>query len=310
MEDRPYRPPPHAPTQNISLNPESSVSLEITKTTVANILTRTGGYLRGVASHSLQPYQGCSFGNSLCGVGCYVQHNVWVTQGRRWGGFLEVRTNAAEAYRQSCAREAAWARRRHGAFSIFCSSATDPFVPQERTYRVTAALLDAMCDNPPDALILQTHTHLVAEHRGAIAALSRRCQLRVHVSIESDRDRLPGLPPSASPVTQRLAACQQLRDCSVWTVVTVAPLLPIADPEGFFQRIADVANAVVIDHYIEGDGSRDGARTLRTGLPAAIAAINPEATSLAYRDRIIKLARRIMPGRVGVSATGFAGVYE
>src|SRR4051812_40479833 len=98
------------------------ISMDLTEVTVRNILTRTGGYLQPVASHSLQPYRGCTFGNSLCGVGCYVQHNAWVTRGRRWGSFLEVRTNAAEAYRKSYGREAEWARRTHGAFSIFCSS--------------------------------------------------------------------------------------------------------------------------------------------------------------------------------------------
>ena len=52
-----------------------------------------------------------------------------------------------------------------------------------------------------------------------------------------------------------------------------------------------------------------GSRTLRTALPATGAAIEPEATTLAYRDRIVALAQRIMPGRVGVSEAGFAGVY-
>lgn len=285
------------------------MSIDVTPTTVANILTRTGGYLRGVASHSLQPYRGCTFGNSLCGVGCYVQHNAWVTQGRKWGSFLEVRTNAADVYRTSFDRESAWARRTHNTFSIFCSSATDPFVPQERRFGVTASLLEAMRERPPDVLILQTHTHLIADQAPAIAALINRCRLRVHVSIETDRDSLPGLPPSASPVEKRLAACRELRELGVFTVVTVAPLLPIAEPQRFFDRIAEVADAVVIDHYIEGDGSKAGARTLRTALPAAVSAIDPSATSLEYRDRMIDIARNTMPGRVGVSESGFAGTY-
>ncbi|MBL8850937.1 MAG: hypothetical protein JNG89_14760 [Planctomycetaceae bacterium] len=283
--------------------------IEVTQVEVASILTRTGGYLRTVASHSLQPYRGCTFGNSLCGVGCYVQHNAWVTRGRPWGGFLEVRTNAAAVYRSSYERETAWARRAHGAFSIFCSSATDPFVPQERQFGITASLLTAMCERPPDLIILQTHTHRVVDHATRIVELSRRCRLRVHVSIESDRDQLPGLPPSASPVERRLAACAELRRLGVFTVVTVSPLLPIAEPERFVERIAEVADAVVIDHYIEGDGSKNGARTLRTPLPDAVAAIDPEATTLAYRDRIVELAQRLMPGRVGVSESGFAGQY-
>jgi len=47
----------------------------VSEVEVGRILTRASGYLRDVCSHSLQPYRGCSFGRSLCGVGCYVRHN-------------------------------------------------------------------------------------------------------------------------------------------------------------------------------------------------------------------------------------------
>src|SRR5437868_925937 len=100
------------------------MSLQITETTVKNVLTRTSGYLREVTSHSLQPYRGCTFGNSLCGVGCYVQHSRHILAGRQWGEFLEVRANAAESYRANYARESRWARAHRDDFSIFCSSAT------------------------------------------------------------------------------------------------------------------------------------------------------------------------------------------
>ena len=282
----------------------------VTEVAVERILTRTSGFLRNVSSHSLQPYRGCTFGQSLCGVGCYVQHSPWVTRGRPWGSFLEVRTNAAASYRATHARERAWARGTGGRFSIFLSSATDPFVPQETRYGVTRSVLEAMVEDPPDELVLQTHGSRVAGAADLCAALARRCDLRVHVSVESDRDRLPGLPPPAATVETRLTAAARLRERGVRVVVTVSPLLPIAAPESFFARIAEVADAVVIDHFIEGDGSREGARTLRTPLPAAMAAIDPDSIGRAYRERIIAIARRAMPGRVGVSAPGFAGRYE
>jgi DNA repair photolyase len=283
--------------------------LELTQVTVKNILTRTTGFLREVTSHSLQPYRGCTFGNALCGVGCYVQHSRHITQGRRWGGFLEVRTNAADSYLANCDRERRWAEKRNEAFSIFCSSATDPFVPQEFRYGITHSLLEAMCERPPDELVLQTHSHRVAECLPLLQQLATRCRLRVHVSIETDRERIAGLPPHASPVERRLTACEKLRAARLFTVVTVSPLLPIAEPERFFARIAEVADAVVLDHFIQGDGSHDGGRTLRTSLPAAMAAIDPHSVSLAYRDEMAACARRIMPGRVGVNIAGFAGRY-
>ncbi|MCA9054452.1 MAG: hypothetical protein KDA75_11480 [Planctomycetaceae bacterium] len=285
------------------------MSLALTETTVRNILTRTSGFLRTVTSHSLQPYRGCSFGNALCGVGCYVQHNGHVTQGRQWGSFLEVRTNAAESYLANCDREAKWARNAGRRFSIFCSSATDPFVPQEAKYQVTSRLLDAMRSKPPDELILQTHSPAVTREIPRLSQLAECCGVRVHVSIETDRESLPGLPPHAASVEKRLAACAELRAAGLLTVVTVSPLLPIADPERFFARIAKVADAVVLDHFVGGDGSPDGSRTHRTHLPDAMSVIDPASILPTYRDRMAEVARRHLP-RVGVHVDGFAGRWD
>lgn len=282
--------------------------MTVTETTIGNILTRTTGYLRSVTSHSLQPYRGCSYGNALCGVGCYVQHNRHLLQGRAWGSFLEVRTNAAESYLTNCEREARWARRNGGEFAIFCSSATDPCVPQEPRYGVTTRLLEAMRQKPPDALVLQTHSPLVTRHIGSLCALAERCRVRVHVSIETDRESLPGLPPHAASVENRLAACAKLRTAGLFTVVTVAPLLPVDDPDRFFRRIADVADAVVLDHFVGGDGSSDGSRTRRTPLPEAMARVEGRSILAEYRDEMAAVARRHLP-RVGIGQEGFAGRY-
>jgi DNA repair photolyase len=289
--------------------------LEVTETTIQNVLTRTTGFLRTVTSHSLQPYCGCSYGNSLCGVGCYVQHNGRLLRGRRWGSFLEARTNAAESYLANYDRESNWARHQpktdgcDGLFSIFCSSSTDPFVPQERKFHITRSILEAMCRRPPDRLILQTHSHFVTDELDLCRELSQKCDLRIHVSIETDREQIDGLPPPASPVEKRLTACARLKSAGLRTVVTVAPLLPIADPDRFFARIAEVADAVVLDHYIQGDGSADGNRTSRTPLPTAMREIDPDSLDLAYRDRMAAIACQHLPGRVALNIDGFAGRY-
>jgi len=283
--------------------------MQLIETTVRSILTRTTGFLKTVTSHSLQPYRGCSYGNALCGVGCYVRHNGHVTQGRPWGSFLEVRTNAAAAYAAQAEREARWARRQGGRFSIFCSSSTDPFVPQEARWGVTGQVLEAMLRLPPDELVLQTHSPLATREIPRLVELSRRCRVRVQLSIETDRDTLPGLPPPVATVERRLAACAELRAAGLFTVVAVAPLLPIGDPERFFARIGEVADAVVLDHFIGGDGSADGGRTFRTELPAAMHAIDPESLAPDYRDRMEQIARRHV-ARVGVHIDGFAGRYR
>lgn len=284
--------------------------MDLTTTRVQRVLTRSSGYLRDVCSHSLQPYRGCSYGASLCGVGCYVQHNPWVGQGRRWGSFLEARENASQSYLKHVGRERGWARKHRGAFSIFMSSATDPFVPQEQRLGITASIIDAMADEPPDLLIVQTHSHLVAHAQQGLLNLSRKAAVRVQLSIETDRDHIPGLPRPASTVASRLSALAALKAAGLETVVCVAPLLPIERPEVFFERIAASAHAVIVDHFIGGDGSLAGSRTQKTPLPRVMAELEPGSDRLDYRDHIVELAREIMPGRVGVSRNGFAGRFE
>jgi DNA repair photolyase len=245
----------------------------------------------------------------LCGVGCYVQHNRWLTRGEEWGSFLEVRANAADAYRRQHAAEQKWARYARGRFSIFFSSSTDPFVPQEKRFGITRGLLEVMHELPPDTVILQTHTHLVTTYADLYPGLAARCDLRFHISIESDRNELPGLPPPASTVEKRFEAASVLHALGLRVFITVSPLLPIREPHRFFERIATVADGVVIDHFIEGDGTPDGSRTLATDLPRAMAEVDPDSVGIGYRDRMVAIAREIMPGKVGVSVEGFAGRF-
>ena len=277
-----------------------------TQVEIRSILTRSTGYLKTVCSHSLQPYRGCPFGKALCGVGCYVQHNIYVTQGRPWGSFLEVRHNAAEVYTRDFVKEQRWARKSRGGFSIFLSSATEPFPPSESRHRVTARVLDAMIAQPPDTLIVQTHSHRVIEQLPVLMQLNERTRLRVHLSIETDREQIPGLPPHASSIASRFLAAEHLKRAGIRVIVTVSPLLPIADPETFFSRIAEVADGVVIDHFIGGDGSPNGSRTLRTALPEAMRRLNPASLELTYREQMSEVARRYLPGRVGEHIDGFA----
>lgn len=284
--------------------------MEIAVERIRNILTRASGYLVPVTSHSAQPYRGCAFGRALCGASCYVQHNRYLTRGRSWGAFVGVRENAAESYLANVDRERRWARGARDRFGVFLSSSTEPFLPQERRYRVTEGLLEAMAASPPDRLIVQTHSHRVADYGGALRRLDRACDLRVHISIETDREHIPGLPPHASSIERRFEAARALSAAGLFVVITVSPLLPIADPEGFFARVSRSASACVLDHFVGGDGSSNGQRTRATPLPAAMEALDPASVELSYRDRMVDIAARHLPGRVGVEAAGFAGQYR
>ncbi|MFM1801180.1 MAG: hypothetical protein RJA81_532 [Planctomycetota bacterium] len=276
---------------------------------IRSILTRSSGYLQSVCSHSLQPYRGCGLGQSLCGVGCYARHQQFLVKGREWGRFLDYKPNAAEIYCKTFDAEKNWARRTHGHMAIFCSSSTEPFPPQEKQLGITQACLAAMLEKPPDSLILQTHSHFVADHLALLSELDKKCRLRIQISIETDRATMPELPGHFSSIDRRINACEILHRSGLNVVVTVSPLLPIKNPDCFFRTLSQVAGAIVIDHYIGGDGSKNGSRTLKTPLPSSMKAVEPTSVSLSYRDKMACIAHQYLPGKVGLGIEGFAGRY-
>ena len=283
--------------------------MKITETKCSSILTRTSGYLKEVCSHSLNPYIGCGYGNSSCGESCYVRFNQWLNRGREWGEFVDVKVNADEVYRNTAQAERRWAVQQGMPFSIFFSSSTDPWQPIERKFRVTRRILDAMLEETPDELILQTHSSMIAEDVERIISISGKCNLRVHLSIEGDRDSLPGLPSPPCSVDERIRLVKEFSSRGITIVVCMSPLYPLLDPDSFFFRLAESgASAVVIDHFIEGDGTQDGSRTRRTRLPLAIKSIDERALKLSYRTKIASTAMNYLP--VGISSSGFAGVYS
>jgi DNA repair photolyase len=283
--------------------------LKIGEIRAERILTRVGGYLKGVCSHSLNPYVGCGFGRSSCGDACYVRFNPWLGKGRSWGGYVDVKVNAAERYLATADAERRWARKGGRRFSVFLSSATDPWQPAEQTYRITRQLLDAFLQNPPEVLILQSHSARMHDDVERFEALAGRLELRLHLSIEGDRERLPGLPPPPSPLARRLDVLRDFAARGLHAVACLAPLYPLRAPDAFFAGLARAGvSAVILDHFIGGDGTPDGSRTKRTLLPAAMARQEPASVALGYRDAMARVAARHLP--VGISAAGFAGRYS
>jgi DNA repair photolyase len=217
---------------------------------------------------------------------------------RAWGSYLGVKTNAAEVYARDLARE-----RRRGPVRIFFSSVTDPYVPQEKRYGVTRALLEAMVQDPPDELVLQTHAPGTLRDLDLLAELP----CTVQISVETDYERLPGLPPHAHPPAQRLEALETIKGHGLKAVGVVAPLLPLRDAGAFARDLDRCCTSVIVDHYLVGDGSKDGARTKRRGLPDILVREGFERwTRLEALHETVETFRAVLgPDRVGVSAEGF-----
>jgi DNA repair photolyase len=305
MNDLPAAQP--AKTHDSTSPPASSRSIPLVENT--SILTPTSGFLKTGFTHTINVYQGCAFANSLCGVFCYAQHNMWITHGRAWG-LYGAKRQVRDAYRRDYDRIKRPRRREPGPLKIYMSSSTDPYIPQEKTLRLTHSLLDEMRKRPPDVLVVQTHHTLVDRDIDLIVELAAGCELWVSLTVETDKDSLPGFPPHASPPARRLETLRRFRARGVLTQAAVSPLLPLANPQAFARQLDAACDRVVIDHYLIGDGSPNGWRTRRTRFAerleeAGFGEWNALAKLWEIRD---VLAATMGAGRVLVGCEGFNAV--
>jgi DNA repair photolyase len=150
------------------------------------------------------------------------------------GQVCDVKKNAGELYIQLAEKEKIWAHKRSTPFTIIMSSSTDPWQPAEKKHRVTCSVLKSMTTCPLDALILQTHSASILDDQKILIKLSRLCSLRVHISIEGDRNRLPGLSPPPCSVEERISALEQLSAQGLKTVPCLSPFISIRKSTAFF----------------------------------------------------------------------------
>ncbi len=231
----------------------------------ASILTPTSGFLGAGYTHTINVYQGCAFAGSLCGTYCYAQHNHWITKGRSWG-LYGAKRHVREAYRRDYDRIKRPKRGVPKPLKIYMSSSTDPYLPQEKTLRLTWSLLDEMRERPPDVLVVQSHHTMIERDIELIANLAAQCELWVSLTVETDMDPIPGFPPHTCAPAHRLETLNKFRNRGILTQATVSPLLPLANPVAFAHQLDVACDRVILDHYLIGDGSPNGWRTRRTTL--------------------------------------------
>jgi DNA repair photolyase len=266
--------------------------------------------LKSGYTHTINAYQGCSFATALCGTFCYAQHNRWITEGRPWA-LYGAKRHVRDAYRREFARIR---EPRTGAprpLSIYMSSSTDPYLPQEARLGLTRSLLCEMCERPPDVLVVQTHHTLVARDLEVISELAGKCELWISITVETDMERVPGFPPHASPPSRRIETLNKFRARGVLTQATISPLLPLADPESFARELDAACDRVIVDHYLIGDGSPNGWRTRKTSFcerleHAGFGAWNGLTKLWEVRDLLAGLmgASRVLVGCEGFNRVG------
>ncbi|HVP28267.1 MAG TPA: radical SAM protein [Myxococcota bacterium] len=258
------------------------------------ILMPTGGYLAGF-THSLQPYAGCEFDCTYCYVRALAVQRA-NPFGLAWSRWISPKTNAAALLRREAVRG------RLDAARIFCSSATDPYVPLERKLRLTRGCLEVMVERPPAHLVLQTRSPFVTRDADLLARVPTAL---VSVTIATDDERVRrAFEPNAPATALRIDALRALRAAGVRTQAAVAPLLP-CDPERLADLLDPVVERVVVDDFFRGDGA-GGRRSTRVLAELRARGLGAWAEPGYAEEAVAVLRRRLGAERVLESQAGFS----
>ncbi|GIK42150.1 MAG: hypothetical protein BroJett011_59830 [Chloroflexota bacterium] len=271
---------------------------------VKSALTKTGGFLYNY-THSLQPYTGCAFGVG-CGVYCYVSSlpiHQHASDGLAWGEYVHPKENIAEVLAVELAQVAQ--RGELAMLRIFMSSATDPYQPLEYQLGLSRACLEVFNRYRPGLLVIQTRSPLVRRDFPLIAAFGAHAWLSL--TIETDNDAIiRQLTPKVPSITARMKVAEQAKAAGLKVQVAISPLLPLTQPDYFADWLTAVADRVIVDTFVSGDGSQ-GRRTASTRIPVLWRKLGygdwqDETTAQALYQLLLT---RLGPERVGWSAAGF-----
>lgn len=198
----------------------------------------------GMGFWSINPYVGCAFGCAYCYARYAHRYAVerlgaetvglgepepWPVDALPpWLAFerqIMVKRDAGALVRRALRRPATLAGvRRDG---VVIGTATDPYQPAERRFRVTRGVLEALVEHEGLRVTIITKSPLVTRDLDLLQLLAQRSRLSVHVSlITVDRALARRLEPRAPTPEARLRAIARLRAHGIEVGVNVMPVLP------------------------------------------------------------------------------------
>lgn len=181
---------------------------------------------------TLNPYRGCSHGCRYCYVRQYPAQVPGAPRGTlhgigEWGHWIAPKLNAPELL---------W-RERHKLHDqlVFMASATDPYQPLERDYRLTRRCLEVLLRCPTTRVIVHTRSPLILQDVGLLKAFGPR--LSVGFSIPTDDDTVRQVTePDAPPIPTRWSTVERLAHAGIRVGISAAPLMPVLDADAFARR--------------------------------------------------------------------------
>ena len=170
--------------------------------------------------------------------------------------------------------------------------------------RLSRAALALMVEHRPRRLLLQTRSPMVERDLDLLLGLGPN--VIVSMTLETDDEQVRRrLTPTSPSVARRVAVARRLRGAGVFVQLAIAPMMPNR-PDRFAELAAACADRVIIDTYLDGDGS-GGKRSRALGIPELYARLGYEGwfEKGAETQLMAAMKSRLGEGRVLFSRAGF-----
>jgi DNA repair photolyase len=195
---------------------------------------------------TINPYRGCEYGCKYC----YARYTHEFMERRQPAAF-ETEIYAKNWDAGEFRRELQSVK---PAQTIAIGTATDPYQPAERRFERTRRVLEAMADVRDISIFVTTKSDLVSRDAGLFAALSKKNDVRITVTVTTlDRELARLTEPMAPRPDLRLKAVENLAAAGVAVGVIASPVLPmITDSRENLAGIARAAKAAGASHFCAG----------------------------------------------------------
>jgi len=169
---------------------------------------------------TVNPYRGCEFGCKYC----YARFAHEFMELRDPGQFetkIYAKKFSSHAFR-------AEHRKVKPGESIWIGTATDPYQPAEKRFRITRQILEVLSSEHGHKAGITTKSDLIARDVDVLSRIARRNILHVNVTITTlDEALARALEPLAPRPQLRLAAIRRLATERIRVTVLANPVLPL-----------------------------------------------------------------------------------